>query len=277
MSPHVEDNQEIREYLLGGLSHEVLRQVEERLMTEDGFFDELLLVEEGLIDNYVGGQLSPGERRRFEEHFLSTPERQRQLRFAQAFSRYVSNSSEKSEAQSARAEGETGAESAQARLPAPSPAPERAGWFSAFWGNRNWALATMALALIVMAGSWLWLSRTRTTPPRTFATLTLAASAADRAEGVQAAKVTLTPDDDALRIFLMLPEGSAPAARYRAELVNGNGETKSFEAAGQDSRSVSVVITSAQLARGQYALKLFKTEAGGAEQRVPGSYFFNVE
>src|SRR5947207_3162054 len=85
------------------------------------------------------------------------------------------------------------------------------------------------------------------------------------------------PPADALRIFLTLPEGSAPATRYRAELLNENGETKSFETAGQDSRSVSVVIPSAQLARGQYVLKLFKTEADGAEQRVGGSYLFNVE
>ena len=74
----------------------------------------------------------------------------------------------------------------------------------------------------------------------------------------------------------MIPEAMAPAARYRAELVSGSGETKSFEVAVQDSRSVSVVIPSAQLARGQYVLRLFKSEADGAEQRV-GSYFFNVE
>src|SRR2546421_10480473 len=35
-----------------------------------------LLVEEELIDDYVGGQLSLDERQRFEQHFLSIPERQ---------------------------------------------------------------------------------------------------------------------------------------------------------------------------------------------------------
>src|SRR2546423_943505 len=268
MSPHAEDNQEIRGYLLGGLSQKVRQQVEERLMTEDGFFDELLLAEEELIDDYVGGQLPLNERRRFEQHFLSTPERQRQLRFAQALSRYVSNSSEQSETESARAENEF----AKAQLPASSPAPAWAARLRAFWGSRTLALATMALAAVVIAGSWLWLSRTRT-----FATLTLTASAGNRAEGVQASKVELPPDADALRIFLMLPEGSASATRYRAELVNGNGETKSFEVAVQDSRSVSAVIPAAQLARGQYALRLYKTDADGSEQRVPGSYFFNVK
>ena len=243
-------------------------------MTEDGFFDELLLVEEELIDDYVGGQLPLDERQRFEQHFLSTPERQRQLRFAQALSRYVSNSSEKSEGESAQAEGE----SARAQPLAHTSGQKRAGWFDAFWGSRAWALrSAVALAVVVVAVGALWLSRQRTTQPRTFATLTLTASAGNRAEGVQARKVKLPPDADALRIFLMLPEGSAPATRYRAELVNGNGETKSFEVAVQDSRSVSAVIPAAQLARGQYALRLYKTDADGSEQRVPGSYFFNVK
>jgi anti-sigma-K factor RskA len=236
-------------------------------MTEDGFFDELLLAEEELIDDYVGGQLPLDERRRFEQHFLSTPERQRQLRFAQALSRYVSNSSEKSEGESARAQPL-----------AHTSGQKRAGWFGAFWGSRAWALrSAVALAVVVVAVGALWLSRQRTTQPRTFATLTLTASVGNRAEGVQASKVKLPPDADALRIFLMLPEGSAPATRYRAELVNGNGETKSFEVAVEDSRSVSAVIPAAQLARGQYALRLYKTDADGSEQRVPGSYFFNVE
>src|SRR5256714_14085358 len=240
MSPHVENNQEMREYLLGGLSQEVLRRVEERLMTEDGFFEELLLVEEELMDEYVGGQLSSDERRRFERHFLSTPERHGQLRFAQALSRYVSNASAKSETESARAQ----------RL-APTPEPTWAERFRAFWGSRTWALRTAAaLAVVVVVAGALWLLRPRTTPPQTFATLTLSASMSNRAEGVQAAKVKLPLDADALRIFLTLPEGSAPAARYRAELLSENGETKSFEAAGQDSHSVSLVIPAAQLARG---------------------------
>ena len=239
-------------------------------MTEDSFYEELLLVEEELIDDYVGGQLSLDERQRFEQHFLSIPERHSQLRFAQALSHYVSNSSEKSETESAEAE--------DAQPLAPTPEPSRSVWFRAFWGSRAWALrAAVALAVVVVMAGALWLSRPRTSPHQTFATLTLTASVGNRAEGPQAGKVKLPPDADALRIFLMLPEAMAPAARYRAELVSGSGETKSFEVAVQDSRSVSVVIPSAQLARGQYVLRLFKTEADGAEQRVGGSYLFNVE
>ena len=61
-------------------------------MTEDGFFEELLLVEEELIDDYIGDQLSLDERQSFEQHFLSTSGRHGQLRFAQAL-RFAANSS----------------------------------------------------------------------------------------------------------------------------------------------------------------------------------------
>src|SRR5205085_4403382 len=199
MSPHAENNQEIRRYLLGGLSQKVLRQVEERLMNEDGFFEELLLVEDELIDDYVGDQLSLDERRRFEQHFLSTPERHGQLRFAQALSRYVSNSSAKSETESPEDE------SARAQRLAPTPEPTWAERFRAFWGSRAWALRTAAaLAVVVVIAGAFWLLRPRTTPPQTFATLTLTTSISNRAEGVQAAKVKLPLNADALRIFLTL-------------------------------------------------------------------------
>src|SRR5919201_243727 len=74
-----------------------------------------------------------------------------------------------------------------------------------------------AAVAVIFGALWL-LSRPRTPTPRTFATLTLTAGAGDRAEGVQATKVKLPPDADALKIFLVLPDGVTPAARYRAEL-----------------------------------------------------------
>src|SRR5436305_30769 len=95
-----EETQAVRQYLLGNFSEEVRRLLEERLMTEDGSYEELLLSEEELIDDYVSGELSDAERLKFEEHFLCTPERQRQLSFAQALSRYASNATEGSEAKS---------------------------------------------------------------------------------------------------------------------------------------------------------------------------------
>lgn len=267
MTLYAEDHNELRQYLLGDLTQEAQQQVEQHLLTENNFLEELLLGEEELIDDYVGGDLSDEDRLKFEQHFLSTPERHRQLRFARALSRYASNSTEKASSKSATA-----------RPPAPTAEPSWAERFRAFWNSRAWALSAMALTLVIIASSWLWLFRPHTSTPQTFATLTLPVGISTRAESAQASKVRLPLNADALRISLMLPEGTAPAASYRVELVSDNGETRSLKVAGQDAQSVSVVIPAAQLARGRYALKLFTTNADGTEQRVSGnSYLFTVE
>jgi methionine-rich copper-binding protein CopC len=106
----------------------------------------------------------------------------------------------------------------------------------------------------------------------------LTISHSNRAEGPQAGQIKLPPDAAGLKISLTLPQPSPPAiAGYRVDLENDNGEAKSVEIAGQDAQSVLVVIPAAQLARGQYALKLFAVQADGTEQRVNGSYYFIVQ
>ena len=135
----------------------------------------------------------------------------------------------------------------------------------------------LRLPLVAVIAAALWLLFFRAPSPPTFATLTLTVSNINRAEGAQAGKVKLPPDADGLKISLTLPEQSPPAARYRVELENDNGETKPAEVAGIDAQSVLVVVPAAQLARGQYALKLFAIKPDGAEQRISGSYFFIVE
>jgi hypothetical protein len=60
-------------------------------------------------------------------------------------------------------------------------------------------------------------------------------------------------------------------------LESEDGKARPLEVAGKDSGSVQVVLPAAQLARGQYALKLFAIETDRSEQRINGSYFFTVE
>jgi CHAT domain-containing protein len=89
-----EDQRQIKHYLLGDLSQEdQQRQLEGRLLTDDSFFEELLIAEDELIDSYLSGGLTEKEKERFENHFLATDERQRKLRFARALKRYVSTES----------------------------------------------------------------------------------------------------------------------------------------------------------------------------------------
>ena len=262
-----ENHEEIRQYLLGSLPQEAQQGVEERLLIENSFLEELVLAEEELTDDYINNDLSDDYRLRFEQHFLSTPERRRNLRFALALSRYAANSAAKAESKDAKAQppvlliGLTWAE----RL-------------RAFWNSQTWALrAAVTFGVIAILAGALWLSFSRPPSPRTFATLSLTISVNNRAEGVQASKVKLPLNADALKISLTLPEQSPSAARYQVELLNDKGETKPLEIAGQEAQAVSVLIPAALLARGQYALKLFMIKADGTKQRIEGSYYFTVE
>ena len=104
-------------------------------MTDSSTFDELLLAEDELVDDYLRGSLSAHEQQRFDTYFLSTQERRQKLSFAGTLKRYI--------ASTPRAESPSSLWS----------------WFSflSFWREQNpglaWSLAA-ALLLIVIGGSW---------------------------------------------------------------------------------------------------------------------------
>lgn len=275
-----EESQEMRQYLLGNLSEGARQRIEERLLTEEGFHEEMLLSEEELIDDYVCRELSEAERLKFEEHFLCTPARRRQLRFALALNLYASNAPTKPE-DVPEAEPESVSEAEPEEVPdrprvfkPPPPVLSWAERFRAFRVIRPLALASAALVLAVVAGLWLW----RSPQPQPFASITLTMAADSRGNAsAQAGKVTLPLDADALNVSLKLPDDAKAKAGYRVEMWSDSGEVTSLKVAGRDAGSVSVVIPSAQLARGRYALKLYAAGDDGTEQRVAGSYFLNVE
>ena len=86
---HAVDERQICQYLLGKLGLEEQQRFEEQLMTQESLFDELMVLEDELIDDYLKGTLSPVDRADFEKHFLATPERQQKLQFAQALRKHV--------------------------------------------------------------------------------------------------------------------------------------------------------------------------------------------
>ncbi|HEY3578890.1 MAG TPA: CHAT domain-containing protein [Pyrinomonadaceae bacterium] len=90
MSQDAIDRNTLKQYLLGELSQETqLEAVEERLFTDDDVFEELQLVKEDLIDQYVKDEFTPAERRNFERNFLTTEERRADVRRAQALAGYA--------------------------------------------------------------------------------------------------------------------------------------------------------------------------------------------
>ena len=85
------DNEVLRRYLLGTLEAEPRAELEERILCDPEAYEEVSLLEEELIDQYVTGGLSKAERQQFETHFLITAERQNKLRFGQLLKRYLSS------------------------------------------------------------------------------------------------------------------------------------------------------------------------------------------
>jgi len=134
MTERIESDISMKRYLLGELTEPEQQELEERLMTSNECFEQLLVAEDELVDEYLRGALSTREQEKFNNHFLCTPERHEKLRFARSLQRYVS-----------------------AHFERPRTLQARSPFFSflrASYAIRGWSMAT-ALLLLVLGGSWL--------------------------------------------------------------------------------------------------------------------------
>src|SRR5687768_9230027 len=89
MNGETVENKKLKNYLLGLTEGDLPEQIEERLMTDDGYFQALLIEEEELIREYLDGKLSEPEQDQFEKHFLISDERRKKLNFARALQRKI--------------------------------------------------------------------------------------------------------------------------------------------------------------------------------------------
>ncbi len=131
------------------------QSIEERLLTDDAFCEEFEVAEDQLIDQYLGNDLSPHDRTRFETCFLSTIERHEKFRLARTLNRYANTKSvvdskpTKSELQIVRNQDTEPASRLSPRL--------------AFWARRP-AIAYIGFAILVLflaAGVLIWRSYSR--------------------------------------------------------------------------------------------------------------------
>ncbi len=82
---------EHRNYLLGITKTEQdLTLIEEKLMTSEEYFQELLIEEEELTQDYADGHLDSYERECFEKFFLNSAERREKVKFAESLSKFIS-------------------------------------------------------------------------------------------------------------------------------------------------------------------------------------------
>lgn len=88
---HHEEETALRSYLLGLASPEERKRVEERLLADSHYFNEIERVEECLTDEYVRGEIQGIEKEQFDRHFLRSAERREDLAFAGLLHRHLSD------------------------------------------------------------------------------------------------------------------------------------------------------------------------------------------
>lgn len=144
-----EDDNILREYLLGILHEKEAEQLDELSVTDAEVSGRLTAAENDLIDSYAAGELSGSELQYFESHYLASSMRRQKVVFARAFQEFGKSSL------TPREVTET------------ERAPSIIAGLSAVF---RWGFAIAMLLLVVTAG-WFWLGRTKpqdvavTTPP----------------------------------------------------------------------------------------------------------------
>ena len=90
MNQDLQQETELKRYLLGELALEEQVLIEQRLFLDSDYAELAQGVEDDLIDDYVRDDLTAIERKKFETHFLTRrPEHTEDLRIAQALERYL--------------------------------------------------------------------------------------------------------------------------------------------------------------------------------------------
>ena len=259
-----EQKNEITQYLLGELDEAGAEQMELRLLSDPDFSEEFDVVVDEIAIRYAAGGFEGKERDRVERHFLRARERQDKARvMCELLHRSASSREEKP----------------LAKEPAETDEDSDSGLMAGlrrFWSKPlvpQFALTLATVAIVVGLVFWL---RSGGPAITNYATLTLAASEADRGQpGEEVKSVKLSPENDGLRIQLLLPAQQAPAKTYRVEFVPSAGQNATV--VSNDAQSVVVTVPAADLKRDRYAIRLFAVYADGREERIPGSYFFRVE
>lgn len=195
--------EDLRLYLLGLMSAEERQAVEERIITDQSDYDEVLIVEEELMDDYLANKLSETEREAFNTHFIDPPERQGDLRFAQAFKTYIRDNH---------------ADVAEPATTSTNPAPKPnffAGWFPV----PRFGLA-VAVVLLIGVLSWIGYRSLNPRGPSQVIAVTLSGAPVIR-EGGSVQTVTLPDGDVSVQFSLQVPP--APFENYQAVLHNADG------------------------------------------------------
>lgn len=234
--------EELRLWLLGLLPEPESRSVEERLITDAELYDELFIVEEELIDDYIAGRLSADERAAFESYFMNSPERQEQFRIANALRVYIGDTKEETETET-------------------EPAAEV---------KRRWPFAAMSLAaaaVLIAALVWTW-------PPAGTGKSHRAElmPGGQTREGGTVQRITIPAGTDTLDLDLKLTRNDFP--KYRATLLNSDGGTVQIHE-NLSGPTLRFSVSTQQTPPGEYQLKVDGLNPNGTFESAD-SYRFVV-
>jgi hypothetical protein len=137
MAKDLQSDKVLRQYLLGQLSDSERDQIERQYLADSEYLDQLLVVEDDLFDEYLGGDLTKEERALFDQRLLATPKQRQRLQQA----RYLQQAMEARRLRASRTDE--------------NPAGSRFSWLSIFQPGKIpiWAGA-LALLLLLALGSW---------------------------------------------------------------------------------------------------------------------------
>ncbi len=205
--------EKMKQYLLGKLSPENLIALEEKLLRDVDFYEQVLIAEDDLVDDYLADHLSGPERERFESYFSISPERRQKVRFGKALRRYI------------LAEG--------VKVSAPERSQELSAADKRSWSKPGFVLwpfklsPVFGLALIITVCLALFAVsrmvfrgpsfRASVQKPLLKSTIIALVPGSTRSEGVTP-RISIPPGVDSARLQLELKRNDYPA--YKAELLN---------------------------------------------------------
>lgn len=269
----------IRRYLLGQLLPDEQTEIEQRLLSDSDFFQEIVIGEEELIDDYVTHQLTDSEIQAFDTHFLVTDERRKQLRFASRLAEYLDESNE-TEVDEAVSESPTGPSSTS------FVEPGRKRSFFSFFPTLSPALSYSFAAVMLLAFvGIMWLAEmNKTTPsgePGSLLAVTLTPGLTR--DGGETTRVKLLNETGRIEFRVILP--TAEYQTYRTRLITdskselwASDDLTPVKESGTQSTAVQVVVSTVParlLTPGDYRIALSGRANNGVFEDV-ASYPFRV-
>ena len=250
------------------LEHAVLvvraeqERLELRLLTDPAFIEEFDTIVDEIADQYAGNEFQGEERKRVEEHFLKSAERQRKVDISRELMERAA---------------ERGANRVAVAVE-PTPTPGFMESVRAFWSSPSIALrVATAMAGIVIVVGLAFLMRPLLFPTSgPDALITLNISTSDRATGSKRESVKLEPGTGRLRIELKLPDQTPQAPNYRVELLDGQQRSRNLPIAERTAQSLFVAIPAKEITPGSYIIRLYAVNTDGTEQRIRGAVWSAV-